>query len=832
MSLPQAFQETTTLDHTYKVRDAGGRVVALHVREDKADGSKEVRWKQPNGSWGLNGTRLADLPLYGAECVSGWDPDALIVLCEGEKAADALTAAGLKAVGSVTGASGTPGEGALEVLRDWRVCLWPDNDEPGHRHMARIAEKLSGVAAEVLVYAWDEATEHGDAADHPAVLSQSPKAVDRLLTNLESSPRWKPRPEPSVYEGRDQSRRLNPGFNLTDLGNAERLIAQHGDNLRYSYAWGRWLAWDGRRWAVDDCGAVELLAKKAVRRLYSEAADAEDSARRKELADHARRSESQSRIAAMIALARSEPSVPIQPGELDADPWLLNVENGTLDLRSGQLRPHRREALITKLSPVEYDPDAEAPVWEAFLERVLPSEALRRFIQRLAGYALTGDVSEQVLPFLCGSGANGKTTFLTTLLEVAGDYGTQAAPDLLLAKRDSHPTELADLFGARLVASVEVADGRQLAEGLVKQLTGGDRIKARRMREDFWEFSPTHKVFLAANHKPEVKGTDHAMWRRIKLVPFDVTIPKAEQDPRLPEKLRGEGPGVLSWAVRGCLEWRTEGLGEPEEVRSATEGYRHEQDVLAGWIEERCLVGAEVSAKFKDLYTDYRQWAEESGEKPLNKMRLGLRLSERGFENTRGAGNAAIRRGIALLHDGPEPPRVNGSHCEQEPESHESRQKQAETVTQVKSREETVNGQSTCKSEGFDERVNSSYPETGINGHKYYVRPLYRKSVNNHSPINPKDPAVSFEESFEETATVEPHGAEDTILRRVRAAFEKPGGGPAKNLPHYHLGACDLETLYASVLYELRIVPSRDFEPGELSEWTEAIASVAEERRR
>jgi P4 family phage/plasmid primase-like protien len=346
-----------------------------------------------------------------------------------------------------------------------------------------------------------------------------------------------------------------PSFNLTDLGNAERLVARHGADLRYCHPWGKWLAWDGIRWVVDASGEVERRVIETVRGIYAEAEDATDSTKRRNIAQHAMRSESHLRIEAMMALARSMPGIPVAPDDLDNDTWLLNAQNGAVSLKSAELRPHRREDLITKLAPVEYNGAADAPTWKAALERWLPFEALRRFVQRLFGYALTGDVSEQVLPFLHGPGANGKTTMTNTALEMMGDYGQQAAPDLLLAKRGSHPTELADLFGARLVASVEVEDGRRLAESLVKQLTGGDRIKARRMREDFWEFAPTHKVFLAANHKPVVRGTDHAIWRRIKLVPFDVVIPKGEQDSRLPKKLRAELPGILAWAVHGCLEW-------------------------------------------------------------------------------------------------------------------------------------------------------------------------------------------------------------------------------------------------------------------------------------
>ena len=259
----------------------------------------------------------------------------------------------------------------------------------------------------------------------------------------------------------------------TDTGNAERLADRHGTNLRYCYPWGKWLVYDGTRWRVDDRGAVVRLAKDTARGIFEEAKEAGDDEAAKRLGKWASSSLSESKLKSMLSLAQSEPGVPILPEEMDASKDLLNVLNGTIDLRTGELREHRREDLITKLAPVEYDPNAAAPLWAATLERTLPSEDVRKFFKKLCGYALTGDVSEQLLPVLYGTGANGKSTVLNALLAVLGDYGMQAAPDLLVAKKGSHPTELADLFGMRFVASIEVEDGSRLAESLVKQLTGG-----------------------------------------------------------------------------------------------------------------------------------------------------------------------------------------------------------------------------------------------------------------------------------------------------------------------------------------------------------------------
>jgi len=403
-------------------------------------------------------------------------------------------------------------------------------------------------------------------------------------------------------------------YNCTDLGNAERFIVQHGANVRYCYAWSRWLVWSGLRWERDESGRIHRLAKETVRGIYQEAAAAPAEDRRKDLAKHAARTEAEAKIRAMVELAKSE--VPISPDELDADPWLLNVPNGTLDLRTGELREHRRENLLTKMAGADYHPNAEAPLWAATLEHVLPSPALRTFFKKLCGYAITGDVSEHILAVLYGTGANGKSTSLNALLEAAGDYGMQAAPDLLVAKKGAHPTEVADLFGKRLVASIEVEDGRRLAESLVKQLTGGDKVRARRMRQDFWQFDPTHKVFMAVNHKPEVRGTDTAIWRRIRLIPFTETIQPSEQDKKLPEKLRGELSGILAWVVEGCLEWQREGLQAPKEVRKATGQYRSEMDVIGAFCKTSARSGLTTGGRSPPSTSGTRSGARKAARGP------------------------------------------------------------------------------------------------------------------------------------------------------------------------------------------------------------------------
>lgn len=419
----------------------------------------------------------------------------------------------------------------------------------------------------------------------------------------------------------------------TDLGNARRLVALHGDDLRFCHPWGKWMVWDGRRWRVDDTGEARRRAKESVQTLYSEAAQETDDNRRRELTKHALRSESADKIRAMLAMAESESGIAITPEQFDQDPWLFNVLNGTLDLRTGTLRSHDRHDLNAKLASASYDPQAGCPTFEAFLDRIMGGNTgLIEYLQRAIGYALTGVIREHVLHVFYGTGANGKSTFINAVLGLLGPYGTRAASGLLMRKfGDSHPTEVADLLGVRFVASIEAEEGGRLAEVLVKELTGGDRLKARRMREDFWEFVPTHKLFMAVNHRPVIRGSDHAIWRRIALVPFTITISEAEQDRELGEKLEAERSGILNWALAGCLAWQRNGLGTPPEVRGATETYRKDMDVLGDFIDNCCVVSQTAQVTAKELYARYTTWGKESGEHVISQKRLGQALTERGF---------------------------------------------------------------------------------------------------------------------------------------------------------------------------------------------------------
>lgn len=437
----------------------------------------------------------------------------------------------------------------------------------------------------------------------------------------------------------------------TDLGNAGRLAKQHGDDIRYCFPTRRFHIWDGKHWPEDSTGHVYRLAKQTARSLFDEAKAASNPDRSKQLAQHAVKTQAEQRLDAMVRLVRSEPGIPVEPQDFDRDPWLFNVLNGTVDLKSGELRPHRRDDFLTKMSRIRLTTGAQCPTWLAFLIRILADdEPLVRFVQKAIGYSLTGDVSEQVIFFLHGAGANGKSTLLSLVLELLGDYGKQAAPGLLTVKRgESHPTELADLAGARFVAAVEVDEGRRLAEALTKWISGGDKLKARFMRKDFFEFSPTHKLWLATNHKPTVVGADNAIWRRIQLIPFDVSIPEVEQDKFLGNTLRQELPGILRWAIDGCLAWQKEGLSPPKKVLVATTGYREEQDVLGGFMADCCIREEGAKASAGELYAAFKRWSDENGEQPVSQKVFGSRLADSGFTRHRGTAGRWAWSGIGLV---------------------------------------------------------------------------------------------------------------------------------------------------------------------------------------
>ncbi|WP_066633945.1 phage/plasmid primase, P4 family [Desulfolucanica intricata] len=423
-------------------------------------------------------------------------------------------------------------------------------------------------------------------------------------------------------------------FRRTDTGNAERLVFHHGDEIRYCYQLGKWFIWNGRRWEIDDSGEIYRKAKDTVRRIGAEAMQIYDEAERRAMLKWAITSESRSRQRDMITLAESH--LPVAHDQMDTDPWLLNVQNGTLDLKTGVLMPHKREQVLTKICPVEYREAATSELWDSFLERVLPDEEVRAFVQRAVGYSLTGDCGEEVLFFLYGTGRNGKSKFIEAIQYILGDYASTTRPEVLMEKKhDTIPVELAALKGVRFTSTVETGYGQRFAESLIKQITGGDELQVRYMRQDPFTYKPQFKIWLASNNKPDIRGRDQGIWSRIMLIPFTVMIPPKERDKQLGEKLKKEGEAILAWAVKGCLAWQGEGLNPPEQVLEAVSEYQDETDRLSGFFEDCCSLNPQAKTTTKDLYSAYEMWCEDNGETPVKKNTFSKMLRERGYESIR-----------------------------------------------------------------------------------------------------------------------------------------------------------------------------------------------------
>jgi len=443
---------------------------------------------------------------------------------------------------------------------------------------------------------------------------------------------------------------VDRSYNQTDrndIGNSKYFADTYRDELRYCVPWKKWHCWDGCRWKIDDEDRSLKLAKELTTKMFLDVLDHRGDNDGVGVAlKHVCATAKLDRLKAMITLAG--PDIPIRVSEMDTNHWILNCTNGLADLKTGRLLPHDRRLAITKLCPSEFQPDAESPLWKQFLRDVFIDDELIQFIQRLFGYCLTGDVSEQKLPIFFGTGANGKSTLLNAFMDTVGmDYTMQCMPDFLMKKKwEGHPTENARLFGQRFVSCVETDASCDLAESKVKMLTGGERINARRMKEDFWQFDPTHKIVLCTNHRPVIKGTDEGIWRRVLLVPFRQHFDESRQDKHLLEKLKNERVGILAWAVRGCLEWQRIGLNPPKLVCEATAEYRKSEDLIGRFLEHRCIFNRAHSIKFSDLYNALESFGRDSGDVVPDKRTVGIRLAERGFEKF--TSNGTHYRGLLL----------------------------------------------------------------------------------------------------------------------------------------------------------------------------------------
>lgn len=409
------------------------------------------------------------------------------------------------------------------------------------------------------------------------------------------------------------------------------------NSLRYVSAWGKWMTWDGTLWRKDDTLHVYDLVRRVCRSASGEAPDKKLSVI---LA-------SGKTVASVEKLVRADRRHAATAQQWDADPWLLNTPSGVIDLRNGDLRLHDPNYHMTKTAAVT--PGVDCPTWLNFLDVVTAGNVgLQAYLQRVAGYSLTGSIREQAMFFAYGTGGNGKGTFLNTIQAIMGDYALVSNADTFTATSGArHLTELARLQGARLVVAQETEDGKYLAEARVKAITGGDPITANFMRQDHFTFIPQFKLFISGNHKPALRNVDAAIRRRFNMVPFDVEIPKAAQDHDLPDKLRSEWPGILQWMIDGCLDWQHVGLTPPQAVQDATGDYFEAQDAMGAWISECCNTGNHRWEPASILFKSWRSWALASGHEPGSQIKLGDALDGRGFRRKREAGTG--RRGFDCI---------------------------------------------------------------------------------------------------------------------------------------------------------------------------------------
>jgi len=605
--------------------DATGKLIAVVYRYDPPGGKKEFR------PWDAKRRKMAPpdpRPLYNQP---GLKDAAQVVLVEGEKCAQALIHAGVTATTAMHGANAPVDKTDWTPLEGKAVLIWPDRDKPGWEYAASAAQAVldAGARSCHILYPPQEAAEGWDAADAIA------EGFD-VASFLVHGPRMQIH---AVAEDAEPVVSSDESVWGTEDALALAFTRRYHRDWRYVAAWGRWLVWDGQRWRNEDTLAATDLIRSVCRQTAVRADD------RKVAAKLA----SSGTVGGVERLARADRRHAATTDEWDADPWLLNTPGGVVDLKTGRMRANDRADRMTKITTAT--PRGECPQWRSFLSDVTGGDQnLQDYLQRMVGYALTGSTREHALFFLYGTGANGKSVFVNTLADILGDYATNAPMDTFMETRtDRHPTDMAGLRGARFVAAIETEQGKRWAESKLKNLTGGDKIAARFMRQDFFEFFPQFKLFVAGNHKPAIRNIDEAMKRRLHLIPFTITVPPEKRDKHLQQKLLAERDGILAWALEGCLAWQRLGrLDPPQLVLDATDEYFEAEDALGRWMDERCLRVGTAKSLTAELFTDWKQWAEAAGEFVGSQKRFADLLLTRGLEKWRNGMGLRGFQGIGL----------------------------------------------------------------------------------------------------------------------------------------------------------------------------------------
>lgn len=626
-------------------READGRERLAVVRFDDAD-KKEYRPFHTNGSGWRVGDPQLPLPLFNLPQLITRSEERVFVV-EGEKCADALGTLGLLTTTSAHGAKAAhKSDWRPLALRD--VVIIPDNDEDGRDYARKVADILLSLpsAARVQMIELPGLPPKGDAVEW--LEERDAQLLEDILRELHDIVAGALFLAPPRGEKASAIKSLPPD---NDAGNAILFLDRFADRLRYvpSYDW--WLIWDGSRWKRDEDGSVLRLAVQLSQLMLSDAARILDHKDRSSTAERGIRLGNTAKISSMLHLAKCDERIVVLHSKLDFDPWLLGVENGVIDLRTGGFRQGCKDDFILKVAGCAYKHGALAPRWLQFLCEIFANDQeIIDYVRKLIGYTLTGKTDEQIFLFLHGEGANGKTTFIETLAALLGTYGQRAPQTLLVTSDHGHEprNEIARLHGARLVVSSETCEGDRLAENRIKDMTGGDTLTGRFLYRESFDFVPVLKLWMFGNHRPEIRGTDHGIWRRVRLIPFNVQIDEDRRERSLLNKLREELPGILNWAVDGCLSWQRDGLIPPSKVSTATSEYREDEDILRDFLTEVTEHDNGGRIEHARLYNRYEDWCSENGVRfPMQTRTFSRRLRGRGYRHER-TGEGVRWAGIKL----------------------------------------------------------------------------------------------------------------------------------------------------------------------------------------
>lgn len=633
----------------YPYFDQDGALIFEVVRFEP----KSFSQRRPDGKgdwiWNLTGVKRI---LYNRQAIHK-DRDSWVYLVEGEKDADRLIDEGFLATTAPGGARKWE-KTYTQTLKHRIVVIVPDGDEEGQAHAAMVAEALEGKASRIAILNLpglkdiEGGNDVSDWLDANHTKEELKDAAQVAMTGVSNTAKTE------TNSSVPASGKEEPVYNNTDLGNARRLVDQYKTIIRYCDAMGGWYIWNKHRWRYDDSSEIFRLAQRTVGSIF-EAARKEKGADRGALTKWALKSEGGTRIREMINLAKTQPEVVVGPDQFDKDPWLFNCANGVINLKTGDLLPHDPKYFMTKMSPAAYDLDAKSELWQKFLNRVIPDDALQIFAMQAIGYSMTGLTSEKRLFFIYGDTDTGKTTFINSIFNVMGDYAAAVDFETFLRSRDQGGprNDIAALKGKRLVVASEVDEGRRLAESTIKSIVGGDPIRARFLHKEFFEFRPIAAVWLVANDRPRVRDDDNAMWRRMLQVPFYHQIPLSEQDDDAKtelEDVKRSGSAILLWMVRGCIWWHEDGLLIPAAVREATADYRREMDPMVEWITD-CVEIDEagvVSTSCIDTWNNYQNWCRQNGIRfSLGRRRFEHRLKQK-FEQAH-SGRNKFWKGFGLI---------------------------------------------------------------------------------------------------------------------------------------------------------------------------------------